>query len=606
MEPNAQPPTQSQPTQQAAENNMLDTMGIDMQVLLDEWRLSKSYVEQYTRDFQSLDNLVDGVTINHQEDTPFVGDTTLAGLVRSIPRSSLQQLPVFSASVNGTKNSIPALICSYLLKRYAFNEDTFGKGLLSTLQIGAEQALTHGYAPFMAATGTMYNDFGTTLRLLHFSDTAPEPGIIDANESGYHYVVANLTPSRVRKILKAAMNNPDTTWNVPALQEVLKATPRAKDYSIYESAARQNNAGEQAGPTYKFISRYETGPDSTVITFCEEVSTAPLRMMDNNSKWGYPRVQYLVVDPAALTPFGISRVRLASPNQNLMNIYYGNIAAMLLLNSAPPILKRGRFTKPVQLKRNAVWETLDQNAAADLKNLDNGALEQFVPMAQQFAGQIQNIMGGQTQTVNSGTKSGFGKTGPGVKAATEFQDTSTNQITKILENFLRQYALVAIDTLLCEQEGTDRIIVDDETKNSINQVSPGAIGDDNKIEINWPRFYAAIEEWNIDIDVSLSPDELKDEKRKDLQDMLVVLAQNAQELGPEAIQKVKEITDMLMQDSAPLIKPLSLGAPAANVPPAQMVTASMPSTAAPNATPPGGGGQGSQPSAVPNVGANPQ
>jgi hypothetical protein len=31
--------------------------------------------------------------------------------------------------------------------------DTFGKGLLSTLQIGAEQALAHGYAPFFTATG---------------------------------------------------------------------------------------------------------------------------------------------------------------------------------------------------------------------------------------------------------------------------------------------------------------------------------------------------------------------------------------------------------------------------------------------------------------------
>jgi hypothetical protein len=48
----------------------------------------------------------------------------------------------------------------------------------------------------------MYNDFGTTMRLLHYTDTAPEPGITDSNESGYHYVVANLTPSRVRKILR--------------------------------------------------------------------------------------------------------------------------------------------------------------------------------------------------------------------------------------------------------------------------------------------------------------------------------------------------------------------------------------------------------------------
>lgn len=553
----------------------MDNMGVDMPTLLDEWRLSKSYVEQYTRDFKQLDDLVDGVSTGNSSDTPFVGDTTLAGLVRSIPRQSLQQLPVFSFAVNGTKNSIPALLCTYLAKRYIFNEDTFGKGLLSTLQIGAEQALTHGYAPFMAATGVMYNDFGTTMRLLHFSDTAPEPGISDANESGYHYVVANLTPSRVKKILKAAQENPNTSWNVPALQEVLKSSPRAKDYSIYESAAKRNQPGEQAGPTYQFITRKETGPGAIDVTFCEEFSDAPMRVMNNKSKYGYPRVLYLVIDPAALTPFGVSRVRLASPNQNLMNIYYANIAAMLLLNSKPPILKRGRFLKPVQLKQGVVWETLDQNAKAELVTLDNGALEQFVPFAQQFAGQIQNIMGGQTSQVNNTNgKSAFGKTGPGVKAATEMQDTNTKQITNILQNFLRQYALVGLDTLLSEQSGEDRIIVDDDTKNAINTISPGAIGDDNKILVNWERFYAAIEDWTVNIDISLSPDELKDEKRSDIQDMLTVLAQNAESI-PGAAEKVAELTDMLMQDATPII---SKAPPAPNVPGPQAVTAPVPQT----------------------------
>lgn len=549
--------------QQQNENNQLDTMGVDMALLLDEFNLSKSYVEQYTRDFPQLDNLVDGIPLNKDDDAPFVGDTTLAGLVRSIPRNSLQQLPVLSVTINGTKNSIPALLATYLLKKTAFNEDTFGKGLLSTLQIGAEQALTHGYAPFMVATGQMYNDFGTTMRLLHYTDTSPEPGIQDHNETGFDYVIANLTPSRVRKILEKARNNPDTTWNVPALEQVLQSTPRAKSYSIYESDARRNSAGDEAGPTYMFVTRYPVGePFAPIATFCPEVTEAPLRVMKSRSRWGYPRVQYLVIDPAALIPFGISRVRLASPNQNLMNIYLGNIAAMLLLNSKPPILKRGRFIKPVTLEQGVVWETLDQNATAELKTLDNGALGSFGTFAQQFAGQIQNIMGGQTLTVGPGAKgSAFGKTAPGEKRSQDYMDVSTNQITKILENFLRQYGLVALDTLLSEQEGEDHIIVDDDTMNAINQLRPGTIGDDHKILIQWERFYEAIEEWSVTVDVSLSPDELKDQKRGDIQDMMVVLAQNAQEIGPEAVEMVKKLTNMLLQDSVPLAGQMSTMGP---------------------------------------------
>lgn len=560
--------------------------GVDMGNLIDEHKLSKSYVEQYARDFPQLQTLVDGVPLNPDSDAPYVGDTTLAGLVRSIPRDSLQQMPVFSAIVNGTEVSISAYICTFLLKKYAFNEDTFGKGLLSTLQIGMEQALTLGYAPFMIATGSMYNDFGTTLRLLHYMDTSPEPGIQDHNETGYDYVVSHPTRSRVQKIRNQAAKNPNTMWSLDVLDLVLAAAPRATNYSQWQSTARQNNAGEAASPSYEFVTRYPVAsPNEPIITFCPEVSEAPLRSMDSRSKFGYPRVQYLVIDPAALTPFGVSRVRLASPNQNLMNIYYGNIASMLLLNSKPPIMKRGRFTTPVQLKQGVTWETIDQNADAKLINLDNGALEFFPQMAQQFAGQIQNIMGGKTISTNAGTKSGFGHTAPGEKRAQQFEDSSSNQITKIAENFIRQYALGSLDVLFSEQEGEDDIIVDDETKNNINQLiqqqnlaiqtanqqlataqqggDPTVaqqqpqeplklIGDDNTFHMVWATFYAAIKEWSVKITVSLSKDDLEEKKRADLQDMLTVLVQNKEDLPPAVAAKIGPIVDQLLEDAAPL------------------------------------------------------
>lgn len=372
------------------------------------------------------------------------------------------------------------------------------------------------------------------------------------------------------------MNNPDTTWNVPAIQQVLASTPQPTTYSIYESAARRNQPGEESGPTYQFITRIETGPESTKITFCPQVREAPLRVLERKSKWGYPQVMYLVIDPAALTPFGISRVRLASPNQNLMNIYYGNIASMLLLNSKPPILQKGRFSTPVVLKRGAVWKAIDPQASADLKNLDNGALEQFVPMAKQFAAQIQTIMG-KTITIDPTDQ----KAGQPNNQQQGQPDTAQNQITKIFENFLRQYALVALDTLLSEQEGEEEIIVDDDTKNAINDLAAQSfkpspeqpqfvppIGDNNKVLVNWEEFYAFVEKWSVDLEVSLSKDQVSDQKRADIQDMLVVLQQNAQNI-PGAQEKIDQLSNILLQDAVPNAGSLPIAPSAA---PAQMAS----------------------------------
>lgn len=531
---------------------------VDMGVIRDEWRKSKNFVEQHTKDFPQLDSLVDAVALKRDERNPFVGDVTLPGLVRQIPRDSLEQLPVFSTTVNGAKTSIMAIICNFLLKKFVFNESTFGKGLLSTLQIGAEEALTHGFSTFICTTGTMYSDFGTTLKNIHYDDLGVEPGVTDGNEQGYSYVQANLTRSRVQKILRMAKANPSTSWDVVALQRVLDTDPRTRNYSQFLPVTRRDSGSEAEGPTYQFITRKETGPGGVDVTFCPDVEDTPLRVLHSRSKFGYPKVLMLVIDPAQLSPFGISRVRLASPMVNFMNIYLGNIASMLLLNSAPPIFKRGRFMKPVQLIQNAVWETIDQNATAELKNMDNGSLQKFTELAGWIAQQIATIMGRAPQTAVQQQK-----LSAALKKQQDVDDTSTNQITKILENFLRQYALSGLDQLLSEQEGEEELIVDDDTMNAINAIASNTVGDDHKVLMNWERFYAAIEDWSVEIDVSVSKDEMEEKKRADTQDMLTVLAQNAQALGPETQAKIQQLTDTLMQDLTPAVKPLGAAAPAA-------------------------------------------
>lgn len=571
------------------ENNALATKmypDIDIAEIIGDWKIAKQWRENHTNDFQSLDNLADGVPINHTPGAAYVGDTTIAGLVRAIPRDSLQQLPLFAAVLNGSKQTIQAHFASWILRKGVFNQDTFGKGLLSTAQIAAQQALTHGYAPAMTATGSMFDEFGTTMKVLHYADLDPEPGIQDFNEAGHFYVVANLTKTRVRKLLRQAEANPNTTWNVPLLRRLLEEAPTGNNYSIYQSDPQQQKASENT-PTYTFVRKLEVGRGGQFITFCPQIEDDALQVITNKSRFGFPRVQALVIDPAALSPFGVSRVRLASPWQNLMNAYSQNITSMLLLNSKPPILKRGRFTKPVQLKQGAVWEAQDMNAKAELITLDNGALAQFVPFAQQMASQIQNIMGMPTGTVNGNSNAfGFSKTAPGVKMQERFQNSSLTQITNIVENFLRQYALVALDTYICEQMGEQTVIVDDECKNAINRVAEEKfvpteeqpefvpiIGDDNKFTVNWEDFYlgavqkdefdqpvlnadgkevrkGGIETLSVEIELSIGKDELDEKKRGDLQDMLTVFLQNGE--GNPAMQKrAGQITDMLLEKTVP-------------------------------------------------------
>jgi hypothetical protein len=204
-----------------------------------------------------------------------------------------------------------------------------------------------------------------------------------------------------------------------------------------------------------------------------------------------------------------------------------------------------------------------------------------------MAAQIQNIMGMPTGTVNGNSNAfGFSKTAPGVKMQERFQNSSLTQITNIVENFLRQYALVALDTYICEQMGEQSVIVDDECKNAINRIAEEKfqpteenpvfippIGDDNRYVVNWDDFYrgkaevdemgqpvldengkekrsGGIETLSVEIELSIGKDELDEKKRGDLQDMLTVFLQNGE--GNPAMQKrAGQITDMLLEKTVP-------------------------------------------------------
>jgi hypothetical protein len=545
---------------------------VDMEMIISEWNAAKQNTDHYITDFPQLANIADGVPLTHEKGAPYMGDTTVPGLVKSIPRESIQQIPVFAAVVNGSKLSMHAIICSWLLRKGIFNENTFGKGLLSTCQLGAEQALTYGYAPFMCSTGAEYNDYGTTMRQLHYSDVAPEPGISDANEAGYFYVAANLTKSRVQDIRNAAMENENTSWDVEALDELLEMKPESKNYSIYMSEARRNP--QTNSPTYSFITRYKVGKQGKFITFCPQLQDRPLRVINNRSKFGFPRIQFLVIDPAPLTPYGISRVRLASPIHNFNNAYYQSVGAMLLLNSKPPVMQRGKFTTPVQMKRGAVWKTIDQNADVKVQQLDNGTLQQFPQVMGETQKQIQNIMGKPTRNTD------LGNTSPGAKQQIKYEDSSTNQVTNIIENFLRQYALTGLDTMISEQTiddwdketnpNNEALIIDDEAKNAINRMAQDnftptdeqpefvpPVGDDNKFTIDWNEFYDYIQDMSVEIELSIGKDELEEKKRGDLQDALTVMEQNNDGNNPAKQAKIDELEDRVLEDAVPDSKRLA-------------------------------------------------
>ena len=549
--------------------------------LINEWHLSKDWVDGYTIDFEDLDTLADGVALTRVKDAPVVGDTTLAGAVRQIPRNSVRQVPVFSSAVNGSKKNLPAIVCSFLLRDKVFNQDTFGKGILSTIQIGAESALTRGFQMFTASVGSVGTDYGSTLKGVHYDDFAVDRGIFDFSDSTKFFLRSRITRGRLKKLIKSAKANPNTTWNVEALEELLENGPGRSDYVDRRSAPRRGHGESASDNQFDIITAYGVGPYYEIEVFSPGVDKM-LRKTKSRSKFGYPRMQGLVIDPDALSPFGISRARLATPAANYANIYLQSTAKMQLINADPPIQQTGQFLTPVRLKRRALWKSNDPNAKAQVVSLDNGNLQQFRQVLDFSDNQILGIMGvGSAQSVQSSAY----QNKESVQAREALKDLSVEQVTNITENFLRQYALTALDLYVSEQTGDDVIILDDEAKDKINdlaeskfvpQVDPMTgmptqfvppVGDNNELNINWEEFYDSIKKWTVEIDLSMGKEQMEAQTRADLQDAVTVASQTTDPSDVEGIARKRALEDKLFEKMVPDLNAETEVPQAAPVPP---------------------------------------
>lgn len=534
-----------------------------------EWDKSRGWIDRFTSDFNELHNLVNNTPLHYAKNAPRVGSITLSAAVRQIPRQSAKQLPVMSVEVNGTTRTIKAIVCDFILRRIIFSQDTFGMSNLSRVQLGAETAYIQGFQFVQAALSNDPHSSGVKMQLVHHSDFAIRRGVADASESDFYSVRTRKTKAELEALLKAAKANPDTTWNTKALAELISRRPT--DDANYEQYTPDilNGGGKLAENTYEIITRYGSGPYYDIVVWSPGIET-PLRVTKSKSKFGYPRLQALVIDPNPLSPFGVSRVRLASAPANYSNLYLQSTAKMQLVNANPPTFQKGEFVGEVSLRGGAHNKALDPNADFKLMELSNSTFQQFQQVLQYIDNQILNVMGVTAGGTGIGnTNSQYSKTAAGVHMEQGIADLNVSQITHILEGFLRQYALTALDLYISEQMGTGDLIIDDQAKDAINALEEAkfvptpmqpmyipAVGDDNRITINWEELYDSIQTWTINIDMSMGKSEFDDKKRADLQDMATVISQTADPTNPDDVAMknsiTKELLETVMPDTAAL------------------------------------------------------
>lgn len=523
---------------------------------LEEWQRGKEFVDNAIKDFKRLDTIANAQYDGASSKNPNIGDTTVAGIVRQIMRTAVKKMPLVSIAINGSKSTVEAIICRNRVEKVLLNPTTFGKGFVNILQLGGRGSISRGFNVFQVSATKLYGKFGVVPKLIHFNDIAIEPGTQDGSHSPYFYIRTKWTPGKLDNVIKREATKPagQSTFNVTALR-ALRAqgadSSGAADYADYLTTDQQGKADIQSD-TFDIITRYSVNAEDDICTFSPSINQS-LREVSNKSKFGFPRTLFLVIDPAELSPFGDSRVRLASPNQNFLMALRQNVATTWLYNSKPTMVKTGLFAGATNLKSGGVITSTDPNAKVTLLTLDTATSQQYPTISQEITKQIQNMMG-----MNPGQSLGAigdSKTGVGAQAQKMGIDDAIQQITNIIQEFLAQYIISGLDLYLSEQDGRGVIYVDDATREDIIRIKGKEAFPDplnpNGLEVNWNQLYEYIQEIDVTVDTTMSKEDWTNEKRGDLQDAVVAMSQSTDPNDPEAVAKKKLVEDKLLDETAP-------------------------------------------------------
>lgn len=523
---------------------------------LEEWHRGKASIDVIIRDFKRLDTIANAqYSDGTSSKNPNIGDTTVAGIVRQIMRTAVKQIPHVTMAINGSVSTVEALTCGHLVDNNILNPNTFGKGFINILHLGGRGSLSRGFNIFQVSATKMYGEFGIVPKIIHFNDFVIEPGVQEGSHSPYFYIRTKMTPGKLQGIYDREKAKPagQSTWNLTALKALIDIGPDssgASDYAMYVTPMEQSKI-EADAETYDIISRYSINLKDPICTFSPSINQS-LREVPNNSKFGFPRTLFLVIDPAELSPYGDSRVRLASPNQNFLMALRQNVATTWLYNSKPTLFKAGVMTGATSLKSGGVITATDPTAKVSLITLDTATSQQYPTISQEITKQIQNMMG-----MNPGQSLGsLGESKTGVGAQTQKQgiDDAIQQVTNIMEEFLRHYVISALDLYLSEQEGEGVIYVSDEVRASIMRIKPDAFPDPtspNALKVNWNDLYDHIKKIDATIDTTMSKQDWSNEKRSDLQDALTVMKQTADPNDPNAQEKIGLVEDELLDEIVP-------------------------------------------------------
>ena len=431
--------------------------------------------------------------------TKYFSEGSTQYILRKVLANTIQRVPDGELTTQYDHASKEHVLLQYLFENKVMTSEIDGMDMFSNLCKAFKMSFIYAFAPVRTGFERDYDDDARIkFSLEQWSDVFVNPDCMDICRPTVVYHRHYMSKDDVLALLDDNGNIVDSTYSEDVVRYIVDEDMfTSKDFNSEVMSDKMK--GSTSMQSILLITEYRRGAKEFV-TFLPALNAEFRRVPNYDPRKGIPW-NFLVLEPDADFPIGVSQVEFLLADQQFNDLFQTSAYKNLMLAMEPPIMVAGWETNPssYRFEPRKIWNLGNNPNQVKVEpvKIENSVLSSWATTREAVAAAMVRNLNVADGTVAKDAGVGYSKTAPGVEQQNAEKTININQYQKRVEGFMQEWAVQALRMYVNSMHGIHRLTVDEETRRRLFDVGAGDIVDGDKVEVDFDELSADMLEFRV-------------------------------------------------------------------------------------------------------------
>lgn len=431
--------------------------------------------------------------------TKYFSEGSTQYILRKVLADTVQRVPDGELTTQYDKASKEHIFLQYLFENKVMVSEIEGMDMMANLVKAFKMSFIYAFAPVRTGFENDYDDDARVkFSLEQWSDVFINPDCTDICRPTVVYHRSYMSKDDVLALLNEDGNIIDSTYNEDVVRYII-------DEDMFTSKMAESEVmsdrmkGSTSIQSLMLITEYRRG-SKEFVTFVPSLNAEFRRVPNYDPRKGIPW-NFLVLEPDADFPIGVSQVEFLLADQQFNDLFQTSAYKNLLLAMEPPIMVSGWETNPssYRFEPRKIWNLGNNPNQVKVEpvKIENSILSNWTTTREAVAAAMVRNLNVADGSIAKDAGVSYSKTAPGVEQQQAEKTININQYQKRVEGFIQEWAVQALRMYVNSMHGEHVLTVNEATRRRLFDIGAEDCIDGNKITINFDDLSADMLEFKV-------------------------------------------------------------------------------------------------------------